>query len=298
MYKNLNSGQLGITGRQSELIELALTFGFRGIDIDVPSFVRQAESHGAEQAGKLLASSKLNIGPFELPIDWQGEEDEYKAGLAKLPAVASIMASVGATACFTTIEPASDLRPYHEQFETLSARLVEMTELLAPHGLRLGLALKAPAHHREGRTFEFIHQGDALLLFIKTIGIASLGVVIDSWHWHVSGCSFEPLSGLTANEIVDVRLADVPSDVDLATISEEQRVLAGPDSTIEISTLLQILDDLNYEGSITPAARPGDGTTRREQVVRAAAKSVEDARELGVDEEGVEEMTAAGAEQE
>jgi sugar phosphate isomerase/epimerase len=293
MYTNLHAGQLGITGRQSEIIELALTFGFKGIDVDVPTFVRQAESRGAEQAGKLLVSSKLNIGPFDLPLLWQGEEEEYKAELAKLPALASMMAGLGATTCVTTIEPASDLRPYHEQFETLSARLVEITELLAPHNLRLGLALKAPAAHREGRTFEFIHQGDALLLFVKTIGIENLGVVIDSWHWHVSGCSFEALSGLTAGEIVDVRLADVPSDADLATICEDKRVLPGPQSTIDFASLLQILEDLNYEGPITPAARPSDANTKGDNVVRAAAQAVKDAREPKVAEE---ELSAAGSE--
>jgi hypothetical protein len=35
MYKNLNTAALGITGRQSELIELALTYGFRGLDLDM-----------------------------------------------------------------------------------------------------------------------------------------------------------------------------------------------------------------------------------------------------------------------
>ena len=35
MYRSLNIDTLGVSGRQSELIELALTYRFRGIDVDV-----------------------------------------------------------------------------------------------------------------------------------------------------------------------------------------------------------------------------------------------------------------------
>ena len=41
MYKNLNTEILGITGRQSEIIELALTYGFRGIEIDIADLRRR-----------------------------------------------------------------------------------------------------------------------------------------------------------------------------------------------------------------------------------------------------------------
>ena len=35
MYKVLNSKGLGVAGRQNELIELALTHGFQGVEIDM-----------------------------------------------------------------------------------------------------------------------------------------------------------------------------------------------------------------------------------------------------------------------
>ena len=35
MFKNFCPSALGINGRQSELIELALTYAFRGMDVDM-----------------------------------------------------------------------------------------------------------------------------------------------------------------------------------------------------------------------------------------------------------------------
>ena len=57
MYKNLCSEALGVSGRQSELIELALTYGFKGIDLDLVSFAKQVELRGLEHAGRFLESA-------------------------------------------------------------------------------------------------------------------------------------------------------------------------------------------------------------------------------------------------
>lgn len=41
MYKNLNAEVLGVSGRQSELIELAMTYGFIGLDVDITEVVKR-----------------------------------------------------------------------------------------------------------------------------------------------------------------------------------------------------------------------------------------------------------------
>ena len=42
MFKNLNPSALGVSGHQSELIELALTYGFEGTDLNVADFATRA----------------------------------------------------------------------------------------------------------------------------------------------------------------------------------------------------------------------------------------------------------------
>ena len=38
MFKNLSPETLGISGQQNEVIELALSFGFKGIDLNAVEF--------------------------------------------------------------------------------------------------------------------------------------------------------------------------------------------------------------------------------------------------------------------
>ena len=68
MFKNLNTEALGLSASQSELIELALSFGFKGIDLDVVDFSAQVKEHGLPKARRLLDSAKLKIGAFKLPV--------------------------------------------------------------------------------------------------------------------------------------------------------------------------------------------------------------------------------------
>ena len=153
MYKNLNSWTLGISGRQSELIELALTYGFRGIDIDIQDMIGRSESKGVEHATRFLLSAQklLRIGGFDLPVVWADDEATYKADLAKLPEIAEMAAMVGAQGCVTTVVAASASLPYQENFELHRERLAEMAEILAQHDIRLGLTFESAPSHREGK---------------------------------------------------------------------------------------------------------------------------------------------------
>ncbi|MFM7928992.1 MAG: sugar phosphate isomerase/epimerase, partial [Pirellula sp.] len=69
MYKNLNAQTLGISGRQSDLIELAMTYGFQGLDIDAVDLQRRALRTDFERASRFLMSSGLRVTGFDVPCD-------------------------------------------------------------------------------------------------------------------------------------------------------------------------------------------------------------------------------------
>ena len=50
MFKNLSTQALGVSGRQGEVIEAALSFGFKGLDLDIEEFSAQVTSSGLAQA--------------------------------------------------------------------------------------------------------------------------------------------------------------------------------------------------------------------------------------------------------
>ena len=102
MYRSLHAETLGITGRQSELFELALTYKFKGLDVDMETFARQVESRGQEYATRCLDSAHkctgLKIGVWPLPVSWDADEERVKSQITKLPALASV-------ANTTTVQP-------------------------------------------------------------------------------------------------------------------------------------------------------------------------------------------------
>src|SRR3990167_1786250 len=117
MFKNLDPSALGVTGHQSEILELALTYGFRGIDLNIGEFAGRVKLHGLDYARRLLVSARIRVGTFPLPLDWDVDDESFKRQLAGLPEYAQMAAELGCTRAVCTIAPAGDKRPYHENFE-------------------------------------------------------------------------------------------------------------------------------------------------------------------------------------
>jgi len=293
MYKNLSPEALGISGRQSELIELALTYGFQGLDLDIAPFTKQVQLHGFDHAARFLESAKLKIGGFELPVRWQGDDTEFGEDLNRLTSVAEAASKMGATGCRTVVMAASDTLPYHENFEFHRQRFTKIAETLAPHSIRLGLDFQAAVVHREGRKNPFIDSPDALLTLAKTVGMPNVGVVVDLWQWHVGGGRWDQLRELSEDQIVLVRAADIPADVPVDQITDEQRLLPGAGGVIDSAAVLELLTELGYQGPVTPFPHPSQfkGSTR-DSMVRSAGNSIELSPQLP---EITEEMATTAA---
>ena len=97
MFKNLTGDGLGVSARQNEMVELALTYGFKGIDIDVTEMVSRIATFGEDFAKRYISSAqksaKLKIGSFKLPISILGEDSEFEARLPKLEQAADFAAN-------------------------------------------------------------------------------------------------------------------------------------------------------------------------------------------------------------
>lgn len=281
MFKNLNPQVLGVSGRQSELIELALTYGFKGLEIDMDDFAKRVESRGFDHARRFLESArhtfKLRVGGFPLPIDWTGDDAHFKGQMERLTKVAEAAQSIGAKYCFATIAPANDTRPYHENFELHRKRLALIADLLGKHGVRLGVGVLAAPSHRQNKAHQFVHKVEELLTLLKSISSKHIGLLLDTWNWHVGDGGFDQLEDLKVEQIVGVRLADLPTDHDPANLSDVQRALPGASGTIDNVRTLQLLLDRRFDGpvSIWPSSTQFAGRTREWIVQRVSAVSDE-----------------------
>jgi sugar phosphate isomerase/epimerase len=273
MFKNLSPFTLGISGRQGELLEIAMTYRFKGMDIDIREAVKRAEISGIEAATRYILSASIKIGGFELPVRWAGPEADFKADLAALDKVLNVATALGANRCYTPVLPTSDDLPFHDNFKFVTLRLREVAAPLAERGIKLGLDLLAAEERRNNGGYQFIHQADPLLLLIQTIAADNVGLMLDVWNWHVGGGTVEKLRALRGDQIVGVRLSDLPADVDAPSAKEEQRFIPGDGGQIDSTAYLVRLEEMGFDGPVSIAAHatPYKDLKREELVKKAAA---------------------------
>ena len=276
MYRNVNFESLGVTGRESELIELALSNGFKGLDLDIAQFGEQVRAKGLPLAKRLLVSSRLRLASFRLTVQLDAGNDEFKAQLAALPPELEIAREVKCERALSIIEPANDVRPYHENFELHRRRIAELAGVLAGFGLKLALGFRAPLHLRQGHAFAFMQTFEALSLLVKSIAAANVGVLLDLWQWHVGGGTIDHLRALGGAKIAYVGLADAEPGTTAESAQEESARLPGETGVIDSAAVLTALAEMKYDGPVTPWPHPSRAAgLGRDKIVKAASAALD-----------------------
>lgn len=278
MFKNLVGEGLGVSGRQNEMIELALTFGYRGLDVDMNDMVGRAIEIGQQFACQyLLAAEKsLQVGSFEMPIDFRVDDEKFKASLSRLDVMIQICTQLNAKRAYINI-PASSSVPFQENFERYRLRIAQVADLVAGCGLRIGLAFNATMDAAKRYENKFITTADELMTLIKMVGKPNVGLMLDSWHWHLGGGTIETLGRLTADQIVAARFADFPADLTPETAKSKSRQLLKVDDQSFTVKVLRVLNQINYEGPL--ASCPGSsqfGGMTRERIVQTLSDNLND----------------------
>lgn len=275
MYRNFCPQALGVSGTQSEMIELALSFGFQSLDIDMADFADQVREYGMAHARRLIDSARIRLGTFSLPLDLgQSDQANYRKQLEALRGIAQVAAEAGCTRAVTRVSPGSNERAYHENFEFHRQRLAEVAGALSAAGVRLGVGFSALAAERKRYAFEFVHDADALLVLVEVVGSAHVGLWLDAWELHASGSSISALrSKLRAGQVVAATLSDAPADVKAADLAATDRLLPAEGGAIDGVAALTALAELGYQGPVTPAAATARlAGMRRDAVVRTAGE--------------------------
>ncbi len=276
MYRNLNASVLGVSGHQSEIIELALTYGFQGLDIDIAEYTTRVKLHGVPYARRLVTSARLKMGTFALPLELNADDATFTKKLQKLAEYAQVAAEVDCTRCVTSLIPADEKRPYHENFEFYRQRLAAVCGVLRPSGVRLGVGFLAADYLRKGQAFQFIHDLDALTLLLNMVSAPNIGLLLDLWDLSVGGGSADTIRKLPAGQIVAVQVANYPAGTPAAELTEDSRLLPSIDGgAIDVAACLAALAEMGYDGPIT--AMPSRGilkSHRRDMIVKEAAESL------------------------
>lgn len=210
MYKILNSSGLGVAGKQNELIELALTHGFNGVEVDMVDLVGRHDTMGKQFACQFLQSAKIDLGTFLLPLDLGAEDEQYNESLSHLDTIIDLATTLNSKCCYVKIATSNGHFSFQECFDKHEERLRELSDKFSESGIRIGLALSpAPAEVADGE-FKFIQTPDELLKMVKSVGQSNVGVFLDCWQWAASGGTVEQLVAEGIDKTAtEVRLADV-----------------------------------------------------------------------------------------
>lgn len=250
MYKNLNPQSLGVSGRQSELIELALTYGFRSLDLDAAELLKRATLQGIEEATRYIRSGKVKVSGWTLPLNLDAGEATFSTELDTLAGMADMAAQVGFSYCTTKVAPSSD-KPFHENFERYRERLDKAGDVLARYSIRLGVGFEPVVPQDQDEGYPFVRQAEELLTLVKSVTSGNVGLALDTWDWEVGRGGKDQLSELTGDQIVSVCIADVPPDTEATTVSATQRLLPSEETMPGHTALLVLLAEREYDGPVT-----------------------------------------------
>jgi sugar phosphate isomerase/epimerase len=277
MFKNLNPAALGVSGHQSEIIELALTYGFAGMDLNVAEFATRVRLKGMPYARRLIDSAKIRIGTFSLPLEWDTDDESFQRDLKKLPEYADCAAQLGCTRCTAVLAPAGDTRPYHENFEFHRHRFHDICAALKPAGVRLAIGFRAAEYLRRDRAFQFIHDLDALTLLLNMVAAPNLGLLLDTWDVVACGGSVDSVRKLPIQQIAAVQVADMPAAVPIAELDEKSRLLPGGENgRIDVAGFLAVLRDAGYDGPVTAKpSRSAFQSRRRDVVIKQTSEALD-----------------------
>ncbi len=253
MYKFLCTDGMGMTIRQNELIELALTFDFKGIEIDMADMLGRADSMGRQFATQFVNSADVEIATFRLPLDLRLSDEDYAKELEKLDKICELAQAINARQCFITLAATHPVLTYHENFEKHRTRISDIADRLQAVNVRVGLQFMA-SRGPGNEEMQFIHKPEDLVALVKAINHDNVGLIIDTWNWQLAGATADTVAQLNLDQVFEVRMADPPPGATAEKVDRSQRLEPGshPDSIAQ--AVLDVLKENDFPNPVALTA--------------------------------------------
>jgi sugar phosphate isomerase/epimerase len=245
----LSSGAIGVRANQLEAIDLAERHRFEAVDPYGDYLASLSKDELDELVGSVKAKG-LIFGAAGLPVDFRGDDDRFREGLAQLPRIADGLRRAGVDRVGTWISPGHATLTYYQNFNRHAQRLGEVARILREHGQRLGLEYVGTKTLRARNRHPFIHSLAETQDLIGAIGTDNVGVVLDSWHWWQADETEADLLALTNQEIVAADLNDAPAGVAKDQQMDNRRELPAATGVIDLAAFLSALNRIGFDGPV------------------------------------------------
>lgn len=204
-----------------------------------------------QQVKDLLAQHGLKAAGFGLPLEFRKGEAEYRQGMESLPAALEFARALGITGCTTWIMPAHEELNFDENFALHQRRLAPAARMMADYGITFGMEYVGPKKLRKKARYSFIHDLDGMLSLCEALGSGNCGLMLDAWHWHLAGQTFEDFRKVSKpGQVVCVHVMDAPANIPDEEQEDLVRRLPGTTGVINIAEFFAGLKLIGYEGPV------------------------------------------------
>ncbi len=243
MFLALNSVLLSGRVHWPEFAKLAAKVGYPGTDVMLDS----AMQAGAPATNDLLEQLGIKPAVLDFPVEFRKGDSTFHDSLAKLSKAAELAAAIHCPRMITWIMPSS-MTPKVELRAIYKQRFSESARILAKSNVRLGLEFLGPLHLRRQFPHEFIWKMPEMLEFAKECG-PNVGLLLDSWHWHLAGATTHDIINAGRDCIVHVHFNDAP-DLPPDQIRDDHRLLPG-EGVINLTGFLKALQTIGYTDGLS-----------------------------------------------
>jgi sugar phosphate isomerase/epimerase len=251
MFKNLNTGAIGVKATLAETIDYARRHGFAGIDFSITEAAALTDQHGVSYVRDLFAKASIKPGSWGFPVEYRRDAATWQEGMKALPKLADLARQLGCFRSATWILPGSDDRDFAANFAFHVARLAPAAAILKDHGHCLGLEFIGPKTLRTPRKHLFVYTLDGMLALGAAMGAGNVGLLLDIWHLYTSHGDTDDVRKLSKAEIVSVHVNDAPTGKAVDEQIDNVRALPAETGVLAIADFLHALADIHYDGPVT-----------------------------------------------
>ncbi|HIE99485.1 MAG TPA: sugar phosphate isomerase/epimerase [Planctomycetes bacterium] len=246
---DLTGGAIGVRAGQVDTINLANKFGFESVAPDA-GYLASLDNSGRGELAALMKDKGVVWGAAGLPVEFRKDEDTFRSGLQRLPALAKAMELAGVTRVGTWLKPYHPDLTYVANFRQHARRLRECVKVLGDHGQRFGMEYVGPKTLWASERHSFIHTMAETKDLIAEIGQDNVGFILDSWHWYTAHETVDDLRTLSNKDVVACDLNDAPAGFGIDQQIDNQRKLPSATGVIDMKSFLGVLVEIGYDGPI------------------------------------------------
>lgn len=280
MFLNLAPDRVEIKLELDELIGLAARAGFAGIDLPLEQVATMPD---VDAVAAEMRAVGLRWGGFELPLDFRRDQATYDQQFERLKKWIMIAERLRCDRCYSSAVPGHNEKDYRANFQHHVRRLRPVVQLLAAHGIRLGMEFIGPKTLLDTFRYPFIHTLNGMLELCEAVAPSSqpgmVGVLLDCYHWWTSGATEADLLTLLSNEkIVYVHVNDGRAGRRRDEQLDLERTLPCETGLINSAVFMRALKTLGYDGPVT--AEPFDAELKGKPPAIIAARVAASIRKM------------------